>query len=196
MAKENPVPSSSRKWSSLSAREVIRRRYFPDVTLITHEGKKVRLYEDLVENKCVMMNFMYAHCTGICSPVTANLRRAQLLMRDRVGKDVFMYSFTLKPREDSPAVLREYVKERKLGPGWTFLTGDPDDMELVRRRLGFVDADPKLDADTSNHTGMVRYGNEALTLWAAFPGLQRPEAMVKSMLWVATPKKRARPPER
>ncbi|HEY6179377.1 MAG TPA: SCO family protein [Kofleriaceae bacterium] len=196
MAKENPAPPSPRKWSSLPAREVIRRRYFPDVTLVTHEGKKVRLYEDLVENKCVMMNFMYAHCTGICSPVTANLRRAQLLLKDRIGRDMFMYSFTLKPHEDSPAVLKEYVKDHKVGKGWTFLTGNPDDMELVRRRLGFVDADPVLDADTSNHTGMVRYGNEALTLWAAFPGMQLPEAIAKSMLWVATPRNGERSPTR
>lgn len=196
MAKETPAPPSPRRWSSLSPREIIRRRYFPDVTLITHEGKKVRLYEDLIENKCVMMNFMYARCTGICSPVTANLRRAQVLLKDRIGRDMFMYSFTLKPKEDSPEALREYVKDRKLGPGWTFLTGRPDDMELVRRRLGFVDPDPVLDADTSNHTGMVRYGNEALSLWAAFPGMQLPEAIAKSMLWVATPKNGERPAQR
>src|ERR1051325_9687787 len=159
MAKENPAPPSPRKWSSLPAREVIRRRYFPDVTLVTHEGKKVRLYEDLIQDKCVMMNFRYARCTGICSPVTANLRRAQMLLKDRIGRDMFMYSFTLKPEEDSPAALKAYVKERKLGPGWTFLTGHPDDMELVRRKLGFYDSDPARDADKTNHTGIVRYGN-------------------------------------
>jgi protein SCO1/2 len=171
----------------VSPREAIRRRYFPDVTLITHEGKKVRLYEDLLRDRCVMMNFMYARCSGICSPVTANLKRAQTLLKDHIGRDMFMYSFTLKPEEDSPAVLREYVKERKLGPGWTFLTGDPEDLELVRVRLGFNDSDPKRDANKSNHTGIVRYGNEPLMLWAAFPGVQLPEAIVKSMMWVASP---------
>jgi len=195
MANDNPPPPSPKHWENLSAREVVRRRYFPDVTLLTHEGKKVRLYEDLVANKCVMMNFMYARCQGICSPVTANLRRAQMLLKDRVGRDIFMYSFTLKPKEDSPEALKEYVKDHKLGPGWTFLTGRPDDMELVRRRLGFTDPDPARDADTTNHTGMVRYGNEALTLWAAFPGMQLPEAIVKSMMWVASPKKGERGPK-
>jgi len=188
MANDNPPPPSGKHWATVSPRELIRRRYFPDVTLVTHEGKKVRLYEDLVANKCVMMNFMYARCQGICSPVTANLRRAQLLLKDHVGRDIFMYSFTLKPKEDSPAVLKAYVEERKLGPGWTFLTGRPDDLELVRRRLGFVDRNPVRDADTTNHTGMVRYGNEGLTLWAAFPGMQTPEAIAKSMMWVAWPK--------
>jgi protein SCO1/2 len=192
MAKDPPNPSSppaSRRWSSLSPREAIRQRYFPDVTLRTHEGKKVRLYEDLIENKCVMINFMYARCEGICSPVTANLRRAQQLLGARVGRDMFMYSFTLKPDEDSPKALAEYVADRKLGPGWTFLTGAPPDLELIRRRLGFTDPDPTRDADKANHTGMVRYGNEGLMLWAAFPGMQTPEAIAKSMLWVAWPKR-------
>lgn len=92
----------------------------------------------------------------------------------------------LKPEEDSPAALEEYVKERRLGPGWTFLTGSPEDLLRVRRRLGFYDLDPARDADTSNHTGMVRYGNEPLMLWAAFPGVQLPEAIARSMMWVAS----------
>jgi protein SCO1/2 len=191
MANESPAPPSPRQWGTESPREAIRRRYFPDVPLITHEGKKVRLYEDLIRDRCVMINFMYARCSGICSPVTANLKRAQALLKDHIGRDMFMYSFTLKPEEDSPEVLRAYVKERKLGPGWTFLTGDPEDLELVRVRLGFNDSDPRRDADKGNHTGIVRYGNEPLMLWAAFPGVQLPEAIVKSMMWVASPGKGA-----
>lgn len=184
MAKETPDAPSPRQWGTTSPREIIRRRYFPDVTLVTHEGKKVRLYEDLIKDRCVMMNFMYARCTGICSPVTANLKRAQALLKDHIGRDMFMYSFTLKPEEDSPEALRDYVKERKIAPGWTFLTGSPDDLLLVRRRLGFYDLDPARDADTSNHTGMVRYGNEARQLWAAFPGMSSAEAIAKEILWV------------
>jgi protein SCO1/2 len=196
MAKETEAPPSPRQWGTPAPRELIRRRYFPDVTLVTHEGKKVRLYEDLIRDRCVMMNFMYARCTGICSPVTANLKRAQALLKNHIGRDMFMYSFTLEPDEDSPAVLKEYVQDRKLGPGWTFLTGSPDDLELVRLRLGFYDSEPVRDADKSNHTGIVRYGNEALMLWAAFPGLQLPEAIVKSMMWVASPGKGEPPASR
>ncbi|HEX3475216.1 MAG TPA: SCO family protein [Kofleriaceae bacterium] len=189
MAKDTPDAPTPRQWGTVSPREALRRRFFPDVTLVTHEGKKVRLYEDLIRDKCVMMNFMYSRCTGICSPVTANLRRAQTLLKDHIGRDMFMYSFTLKPKEDSPADLKAYVKERKLGPGWTFVTGHPDDMERVRVQLGFNDSDPKRDADVTNHTGIVRYGNEALMLWAAFPGLQLPQAIARSMMWVAAPGK-------
>jgi len=171
-------------WSTTPPREMIRRRYFPDLRLTTHEGKSVRLYEDLVRDKIVLINFMYAHCQGVCIPVTANLVRVQKLLGGRVGKDIFFCSFSLKPAEDTPDVLAAYAERHRVGPGWTFLTGRPGDLELLRRRLGFTDPDPARDADRSNHTGMVRFGNERLQLWAAFPGLSQPEAIAKEILWV------------
>jgi len=189
MANPRPAPApSNKRWASTSARELIRRRYFPDVTLVTHQGKRVRFYEDLIKDRCVVMNFMYARCEGICSPVTSNLLKVQSILEDRIGRDIFMYSFTLKPDEDSPQALATYVKERRIGPGWTFLTGAPRDLELVRRSLGFTDPDPARDADKTNHTGMVRYGNEARQLWAAFPGMSRAEAIAKEILWVVPDK--------
>lgn len=173
------------RWAHTSAREVIRERYFPDVILTTHEGRKVRLYDDLVKDKIVVLNFFYATCEGICVPTTANLVKVQALLRERMGRDIFMYSFTLKPREDSPSVLRDYAGRFRVGPGWSFLTGDPADLELLRRKLGFTDPDPARDANRLNHTGMVRYGNEPLTLWGACPGMSRPDSLVKSILAVA-----------
>jgi protein SCO1/2 len=182
----NHQPSGPTKhWPTVDPREQIRKRYFPDVTLMTHDGKQVRFYEDLIKDKCVVLNFMYARCQGICSPITTNLLRVQSILKERIGKDIFMYSFTLKPDEDSPEDLAEYVKLRKVGPGWTFLTGRPADLELLRRKLGFTDPDPARDLDKSNHTGMVRYGNEPRNLWAAFPGFSKAEAIAKEILWIA-----------
>src|ERR1043166_3016565 len=113
---------------------------------------------------------MYAKCKGICVPTTANLVRVQQLLGTRVGADVFMYSITLEPAVDTPEDLARYAAANGVGPGWTFLTGAPADCELLRRRLGFTDPDPERDKDTTNHTGMVRYGNEPKHLWAACPG--------------------------
>jgi protein SCO1/2 len=171
-------------WTSTSPRERIRQRYFPDVTLLNQDGRSVRLYEDLIRDKIVVINFFYATCQGICTPLTSNLTKVQTILKDRVGRDIFMYSFTLKPDLDTPDVLREYAGRFHVGPGWQFLTGKPADLDLVRRRLGFTDPDPVRDADKTNHTGMIRYGNEPLTLWAACPGLSRPDSVVKSILAV------------
>src|SRR5213078_2887301 len=55
-----------------SGREVMRKRYFPNVPLITHEGKRVRFYDDLLKGRIVLLNLMYADCTASCPLITAN----------------------------------------------------------------------------------------------------------------------------
>lgn len=171
-----------------ASREKIRARYFPNVVLTTHEGKKVRFYDDLIKGKIVMINMMYAECEGVCTGITANLARVQKALGKRIGQDIFMYSITLKPEHDSPKALKEYAKMHGVKPGWFFLTGDPKDIELLRRKLGFTNPDPKLDADSSQHVGMVRYGNEQLQQWAAGPGLAEAAWLAESVLFVDWPK--------
>jgi protein SCO1/2 len=39
------------------------RNYFPNVELTTHNGDRVRFYDDLIKGKVVVINFMYATCT-------------------------------------------------------------------------------------------------------------------------------------
>ena len=170
-----------------SGREKLRKRYFPNFELTTHEGKKVRFYDDLIKDKIVVINFMYAKCEGICMPITMNLKRVQNLLGDRVGRDIFMYSITLKPEQDSPRVLKDYVTAHRIKRGWTFLTGKPDEINTLRRSLGFKDAKAKLDQDLTNHTGMVKYGNEARSWWAMFPGKANAPWIVESILWMNGP---------
>jgi len=167
-----------------SSREKLQKRYFPNFELTTHDGKKVRFYDDLVKDKIVVINFMYVKCEGVCMPVTMNLKKVQNLLGRRVGRDIFMYSITLKPEEDTPRALSRYVQEHKIKPGWTFLTGKPEEINTLRRSLGFKDAKAKLDKDLTNHTGMVKYGNEAREWWAMFPGEANAPWIVECIQWM------------
>lgn len=166
------------------SREKTRKKYFPNFELTTHEGKRVKFYDDLVKDKIVVINFMYAECEGICKPITANLKRVQKLLGDRVGRDIFMYSITLKPQEDTPEKLKHYVKMHHLKPGWTFLTGKPEEIDTLRRKMGLWTSNAALDKDLTNHIGMVRYGNEARQWWAMFPGRANAPWIVESILWM------------
>jgi protein SCO1/2 len=177
------VATGDRAAPRRSGRDRIRLHHLPNVDLVDHTGQRVRFYDDLVKDKKVVINFMYAKCEGICGSVTANLVRVQKLLGARVGQDIFMYSITLKPTEDSADDLREYAEQHRVGPGWLFLTGAPPDIEHLRRGLGFTYADPVEDADTSNHIGMLRYGVEPLTRWAAGPGMANPAHIARSILW-------------
>jgi protein SCO1 len=176
----NPLP----KRTEDPSREKTRKKYFPNFELTTHEGKRVKFYDDLIKDKIVVINFMYAQCEGICIPVTENLKRVQKLLGNRVGRDIFMYSITLKPQEDTPEKLKHYVQMHNLKRGWTFLTGKPDEIETLRRKLGLYTSNAKNDKDLTNHIGMVRYGNEARQWWAMFPGQANAPWIVESILWM------------
>jgi protein SCO1 len=145
--------------------------YFPNVRLQTHEGEEIRFYDDLLKGKSVIVNMMYTLCQdGRCSVITSNLVALQRLLGERVGRDIYMYSITLKPQEDTPRRLLDYAIRQHVGPGWLFLSGDAKDIELVRRRLGFVNVNPLLDADIDQHTAGIRIGNERLERWCMAPG--------------------------
>ncbi|HEU4432786.1 MAG TPA: SCO family protein, partial [Pyrinomonadaceae bacterium] len=88
------------KFKQISSRERIRQRYFPNLILTDQDGRKLKFYDDLVKDKIVIFNMFYAQCEGICTPVTRNLVRLQQVLGKRVGKDIFMYSFSLKPKDD------------------------------------------------------------------------------------------------
>ena len=160
------------------------RRHFPNPTLLTQDNERVAFYDDLMKGKIVLVNFFYAECTGICPAATANLIKVQEMIGERVGRDIFMYSITLKPLEDRPAQLKMYQEMHGIKPGWTLLTGSADDCELLRRRLGFADIDPVVDRDTANHIGVVLIGNERLDSWMATPVQSDPKQIVKSVSWV------------
>jgi protein SCO1/2 len=179
------------KFKVIPSRERIRDRYFPNLSLTTHEGRTVRFYDDLVKDKIVVFNMFYAKCEGICSPVTRNLVRVQKLLGDRMGKDIFIYSFSLKPKDDTVPAMKHYAQMHKVKPGWLFLTGQPDDMELLRRKLGFVDPDPEVDKDLSNHIGVIKFGNEPLERWGGCPGMKSPDSIVEAISWIDWPKNEA-----
>ena len=169
--------ASTPKKSAIGAR-------LPDVEVVTQDGVKVHFYDDLIKDKIVLINFFYADCEKFCPPMTANLLKVQKLLGDRIGKDIFMYSLTLKPEHDTPEVLKHYAHMHEVQPGWTFLTGTPEVMETLRRKLGFIDPDPAVDVDKSSHIGIVLYGNDSLNRWSACPGLVNPKEIVRSISWL------------
>ena len=102
---------------------------------------------------------------------------------DFVGTEVHMYSISLDGEHvDTPEMLAEYADAYGVGPGWTFLTGDYDDIDLLRHRLGIYDPDPEVDKDKTQHAGLIVCGNEPRAKWSAIPGRLQPDAFIDSMM--------------
>ncbi|MEQ1803794.1 MAG: SCO family protein [Burkholderiaceae bacterium] len=167
---------------ALQSRPGPRAGYFPNTPVLTHDGRKLRFYDDIIKGKVVAINMMYTACAGICPGNTANLKLVQEELADHLDKQVFMYSMTLRPDIDTPQALQDYVKRYAIPKGWTFLTGKPAEIDVIRRKLGFFNDDPVIDADLNQHTGMVRVGNERLDRWAMCPALGSPKQTARTIL--------------
>ena len=161
--------------------------FMPNVPLVTHTGRHVRFYDDLIRDRTVLLNFFLVQCTdGACPTATANLRRVQDLLGERMGRDVFFYSITLTPTRDTPRILKAYADNFDVKPGWLFLTGRPADIEHLRRSMGIVDADPRRDRDVNNHVGMGRYGNDRLDRWGGISLTTSPQHIASTFKWLSS----------
>ena len=69
--------------------------YFPNVPLITQDGKTIHFYDDMLKGKIVLINFIYTECGETCPLETAKLAQVYKLLGDRMGKDIYFYSITV-----------------------------------------------------------------------------------------------------
>lgn len=158
-------------------------RYFPNHTLLTQNNQPVRFFDDLVKGKTVLINFMFATCTGVCSPMTANLAKVQAALGDRVGRDITMISITVDPLVDTPAALKQYADNFKVKPGWYFLTGKKENVDWVLSKLGgYVE-------DKNQHNSLLIIGNVETGEWVKVFAMSKPEEITKIALKVADGKK-------
>jgi cytochrome oxidase Cu insertion factor (SCO1/SenC/PrrC family) len=142
--------------------------YFPNHTLVTQDDKTVRFYDDMLKGKVVLINFMFTHCAGVCSPMTANLAKVQTYLGERVGRDVSMLSISVDPANDTPATLKAYAAKHKAGPGWYFLTGKKENVDWILYKLGGYVADP------GQHSSVLIIGNEATGEWVKVHAMSSP----------------------
>jgi protein SCO1 len=145
--------------------------HFPNVELITQDGKKVHFYDDLIKGKIVAIVLIYTDCKYSCPLETARLAQVQKKLGNRVGQDIFFYSISIDPEHDTPEVLKAYMQKFQIGPGWTFLTGKKEDITFLTKRLGLWD-DPSVNPD--GHLARLLIGNEANGQWIRGSAMDNP----------------------
>ena len=133
-----------------TAQTVWGKDYFPNVQLTTQDGKKVKFYDDMLEGKVVVINFIFTTCVDVCPLDTAQLRKVYDLLGEHPGKDIFLYSISVDPERDTPEALRGFMKQYQIGKGWTFLTGKREDIDLIQKKLGIAPSGPNPSAHTTS----------------------------------------------
>lgn len=147
--------------------------YFPNVDLVTQDGARVRFYDDLLKGKSVAINVIFTDCKDVCPLETAMLARLHGILGERMGKDIWFYSISIDPERDTPATLKAYA-EKFHAPqrGWLFLTGKPQDIKLITRKLGLLRARDSNSRD--GHGSLLLVGNEPTAQWQRNSALDDP----------------------
>lgn len=104
----------------------------PDVTLVNQDGKRVALADLLRSDKPVVVQFIFATCTTICPVLSAGYVNLQQKMGGDSSK-VQLISISIDPENDSPKIMKEYLRRYRAKPGWDFLTGSRKDIDAVMR---------------------------------------------------------------
>lgn len=147
--------------------------YFTDVVLINQDGQPMKLYTDLIQGKVVIINSFFTTCVNVCPPMTRNLEQVQQWLGDRLGKEVHVISISVDPLTDTPPRLKEYATSFNARPGWYFLTGSKENVELALRKIGqFVES-------KDDHTTVIIIGNDATGLWKKAFGLAPAQDLIK-----------------
>jgi protein SCO1 len=112
-----------------------------DLTFTSSHGKQV-LLKDLI-NKPTVIDFVYYRCTGICTPLMAELSEIIGKVKYEPGKDYDVISISIDQLE-TPKIAAEKKHDMlsissKVIPdsAWTFLTGDSTSIYKLTNAAGF-----------------------------------------------------------
>lgn len=168
-----PTASKGSRWGS---------NYFPNTPLVTQDGETRLFFDDLIKDRVVAINFIFTSCTDSCPLETARMRRVQEILGDRVGKDIFFYSISIDPKTDTPEVLKAYMEKFDIGPGWTFLTGDEQEIIKLRRKLGLYLEEIQNNKDNpDDHNLSLIIGNQASGRWMKRSPFENPYVLASQL---------------
>ena len=104
----------------------------PDVTLVNKDGKRIKLKSLVDSTKPVVVDFIYGTCTTICPVLSAGYVNLQQKLGQN-STNVHLISISIDPENDTPKVMKEYLKRYRAKPGWDFFTGSREDIDKVMR---------------------------------------------------------------
>jgi cytochrome oxidase Cu insertion factor (SCO1/SenC/PrrC family) len=133
--------------------------HFPNLPVVTQDGKELRFYDDLIKGRIVVISFIFTRCTDMCPITSARLAQIQDKLGDPVGKDIFFLSISVDPLHDTPEQLKKYADAFQAGPGWQFVTGRLEDIRAINRKLG------ERMVSLSDHRNEIVLGNDATGEW-------------------------------
>lgn len=91
-------------------------------------------------NRVVLFNFIFTRCGSTCPLQTRTLAGVLKELPDEVRDDIRFVSVSIDPANDTPEKLRRFSEQTGADlDGWSFLTGEPRQIERLTGRLHLFD---------------------------------------------------------
>jgi protein SCO1 len=106
----------------------------PDLWGIDQTGKRRALLGKL-DNRTVIVDFIFTRCTSVCSALGASYQQLQAdIQEGHLENEVRLVTVSFDPEHDTPAVIADYGRRLSANPEtWIILT--PVDAEALRQSL-------------------------------------------------------------
>jgi protein SCO1/2 len=106
----------------------------PDLWGIDQTGKR-RALLDKVDDRAVIVDFIFTRCTSVCSALGNSYQQLQAdIQEEHLEKEVRLVTVSFDPEHDTPAIIADYARRLSANPEtWTLLT--PIDSKALRRAL-------------------------------------------------------------
>jgi protein SCO1/2 len=147
----------------------------PDLELLDQEGRSVKFRSDLVQDRLVVIDFIYTSCGTVCPILSAVFAQLQEELGDALGEEVLLISISVDPGTDRPERLKAYAERYQAKPGWTFLTGERQTIDQLLSALGTY------AFDLSEHPPSVLVGNADKGQWTRFNGFPKPQQIHQAL---------------
>ncbi len=125
-----PAPTNIPKSSFLSNLD--------GLTLIDQDG--VTFDPQTLTGQVVLFNFIFTRCASTCPTQTKDLVSVQKQLAPEIQKDIRFVSVSVDPKYDAPEKLKAFSQKLHADLShWSFLTGEPEQVETLLNRLKIFD---------------------------------------------------------
>lgn len=163
-----------------AASEQKARDYFSNIEVIDQDGQRLKFYDDVLKDKVVAINFIFTNCQGACPLMTRHLTLVRDLLGPEVGEKIHFVSISIDPIRDTPAAMKEFAETHHADQAaWRFITGDPDDLAAIVKRLG------QYNDDVEAHSTLLLAANVRTAHWTKIPPNVPPNGVVERLRLLA-----------
>jgi len=143
-----PVAADNATAENASA-EAKARDYFSNVELVDQNGQRLKFYDEVLKDNVVVISFIFTNCQSACPLMTRNLTMIRDMLREDERRKIQFVSISIDPLRDTPSAMKEFAQKHDADiEGWRWLTGQPDDVNYITKRLGSYTDDPEMHTTT------------------------------------------------